>query len=255
MRFFYLLVVFLFVLGCSTSQKVTKDAHSAKNSLDWPGVYKGTLPCADCGGIQTTLSLNPDQSFELTETYQDVEGDSIFKRKGFFKWNDNGKSIVLEGSPDPAANQYMIAEEKLLKLDRNGKRIEGDLADMFILAKKKEAVEIENIEGIQWVLITMNGQNIEEENAGPKDIYLMLRRSENRFYGSGGCNSINGMYAQAKTNHISFTNIASTKMACTKMELEYQFLKMLKEVNNYQLKGDTLVLKKNKETKSEFIAK
>lgn len=249
MRIFYLLGVFLFVLlGCSTTQK------TVDNSFVWSGVYKGTLPCADCGGIQTTLLLNPDKSFELTEIYQDVEGDSIFKHEGIFTWNDDGRSIVLEGSPDPAANQYRAAKGKLLKLDRNGKCINSSLSNMYVLIKKKETASIKQIDDIQWKLITFNGQKISKRDTDPKQIYIRLAEKENRFYGNGGCNSVNGTYLHSKPNHIKFSNIASTKMACANMAIEKQYFKMLKEVNNYQLKSDTLVFKVNKNIIAEFIA-
>ncbi len=42
-------------------------AHNAQNSLDWAGIYQGTLPCADCGGIETELTLNADGTYALTE--------------------------------------------------------------------------------------------------------------------------------------------------------------------------------------------
>ena len=32
-------------------------AHNSRNALDWAGTYEGVLPCADCPGIQTRLSL------------------------------------------------------------------------------------------------------------------------------------------------------------------------------------------------------
>ncbi|MBK9401215.1 MAG: copper resistance protein NlpE N-terminal domain-containing protein [Bacteroidetes bacterium] len=58
-------------------------------SLDASAVkitYEGTLPCADCQGIITTLSLTPDSSlFTLTEVYKGkIEGDTIFERSGKF---------------------------------------------------------------------------------------------------------------------------------------------------------------------------
>ncbi|MDE5451088.1 copper resistance protein NlpE N-terminal domain-containing protein, partial [Elizabethkingia meningoseptica] len=33
------------------------DSHNAQNSLDWAGTYEGTVPCADCPGIKTTITL------------------------------------------------------------------------------------------------------------------------------------------------------------------------------------------------------
>ena len=39
--------------GSDTTQVV--DMHTAETSLDYYGVYKGTVPAADCPGIELTL--------------------------------------------------------------------------------------------------------------------------------------------------------------------------------------------------------
>ena len=41
------------------------------SSKDFAGTFTGTLPCADCPGIDETLQLNPDGSFKLTDVYRD----------------------------------------------------------------------------------------------------------------------------------------------------------------------------------------
>ena len=40
------------------------------SSKDFAGIFTGSLPCADCPGIDETLQLNPDGSFELTDVYR-----------------------------------------------------------------------------------------------------------------------------------------------------------------------------------------
>ena len=37
-------------------------AHNSQNSLDWAGVYQGILPCADCEGFDTVITLNWDET-------------------------------------------------------------------------------------------------------------------------------------------------------------------------------------------------
>lgn len=39
------------------------DMHTSETSLDWAGVYEGTLPCADCEGIHTLIELHEDKSY------------------------------------------------------------------------------------------------------------------------------------------------------------------------------------------------
>ncbi|MGR5117952.1 copper resistance protein NlpE [Vibrio astriarenae] len=108
-------------------------AHSARNALDWHGLYSGTLPCADCSGIDVTLTLNVDNTYHLTETYRGEE-DHSFKSDGPFSWNEAGSVVTLDNKSTP--NQFFVAEGRLIKLDINGEQITGDLSERYNLAKQ-----------------------------------------------------------------------------------------------------------------------
>src|SRR4051812_13928935 len=41
------------------------------SSKAFAGTFSGSLPCADCPGIDETLELKPDGSFTLTDVYRD----------------------------------------------------------------------------------------------------------------------------------------------------------------------------------------
>ncbi|EKO3470184.1 copper resistance protein NlpE [Vibrio fluvialis] len=114
----------------------TVDAgHNAFNSLDWQGTYKGTLPCADCAGIDYTLTLNEDETYTLTQVYQGKEDSGQFSSNGKFHWDTKGSVITLEdGSETP--NQYFVGENMLMKLDINGEKITGDMAALYNLQKQ-----------------------------------------------------------------------------------------------------------------------
>ena len=46
----------------------TKTGNNASESAqDWYGTYEAEIPCADCPGIKTTLTLNDNRSFKLEE--------------------------------------------------------------------------------------------------------------------------------------------------------------------------------------------
>ena len=78
----------------STSIEVT-DIHNAENSLDYEGTYKGVFPAADCPGIETTLTLNPDKTFSLHSVY--IDRDSSFDEKGTYTLKDNLLTLNEEG--------------------------------------------------------------------------------------------------------------------------------------------------------------
>lgn len=43
--------------------------HNSKNPLDWNGTYRGILPCADCEGIKTEVTLHKDRTYEIARKY------------------------------------------------------------------------------------------------------------------------------------------------------------------------------------------
>lgn len=112
---------------------LTQPTHNANNSLDWDGTYTGTLPCADCSGINVTLNLNKDGSYILVQSYEG-EQDGRFTSEGEFSWNELGNTITLEQQPLP--NQYFVGENVLMKLDMSGEKIAGDLAQHYRLTKQ-----------------------------------------------------------------------------------------------------------------------
>jgi len=108
-------------------------AHTSQNALDYWGTYSGTLPCADCEGIQTELVLNEDMTFVRKQTYLGKPEPNAFKEEGSFQWNDAGSDIQLLGAQ--GASQYKVGENILWQLDLNGERITGELAEHYTLRK------------------------------------------------------------------------------------------------------------------------
>ena len=110
------------------------DAHNSQNSLDWEGVYKGILPCADCEGIEIEIILNSDLTFVKKTKYLGKENFNGIDEKGSFTWNKEGSTIILQ-QINEGSNQYKVCENTLTHLDMEGKIIKGDLAEKYILKK------------------------------------------------------------------------------------------------------------------------
>lgn len=109
------------------------DEHVSVNSLDWHGRYVGVVPCADCPGIETVITLNQDHTYQLRTRYLGKD-DRIFERQGKFVWEENGNVIVMQDFPE-GPDRYHVGENVLFQLDKQGKRITGDLAESYILRK------------------------------------------------------------------------------------------------------------------------
>lgn len=108
------------------------DTHNSRNSLDYKGTYRGEIPAADAAGIIVSVTLS-DSTYVKTMKYIG-KGDETFENKGKYTWNNEGNIVTLhEAGEDP--DMYMVGENTLTMLDRDGNKITGDLADKYILKK------------------------------------------------------------------------------------------------------------------------
>lgn len=133
-----LVIVILSIGGCFSESAIStthfaENEHVSVNSLDWHGRYAGVVPCADCPGIETIITLNQDHTYQLRTRYLGKD-DRIFERQGNFVWEENGNVIHMQDFPE-GADRYHVGENVLFQLDKQGKRITGDLAENYILRK------------------------------------------------------------------------------------------------------------------------
>ena len=108
------------------------DMHNARIALDYVGSYSGVLPCADCEGIRTEVILVDESQF-IRKTQYIGQDDMVFEESGIYTWDEAGNTITLEGVDEP--NQYFVSENRIFHLDKDGNRIEGELAEKYILKK------------------------------------------------------------------------------------------------------------------------
>jgi len=236
-------VLFTIISACNLNPKPNQNLDAKPDnsltSLDWPGVYRGVLPCADCEGIETEIKINANLTYVISLTYLG-KNEEAFKEAGSFKWDEAVAKITLENvDPKTSANQFLVGENMLFKLDADGNRIEGDLKEMYQL--KKVYLDV-TISEKYWKLIMLNGKKIilgKNQNTGP---YLTLKNENSRVFGNGGCNVFQGSYELAEGNKIKFSKIGSTKMFCDYMETEQALLQVLENAENYSVEKDTVTL-------------
>lgn len=281
---FLLFSVSFFVISCQKkensisetsaedSTSVVIDHHTSKLSLDYLGVYKGTLPCADCEGIETTLTLLDESNYELQAIYKG-KSKTPFASKGTYSWHESGNKIRLDGIKEgEGANLYQVIENGLIQLDLDGNRITGELGRKYLLQKQYPEIEFDESEaealmqqvkadvekkiadqtgakvfsilGTKWQLVELNGKPVVNKDAKIKPYFLQLNK-DNRFTAFAGCNSMMGQYElNQETMRIKFSKVAATLMACQDMEVEQAFAKVIETVDNYSVSGNSLSLNK-----------
>ena len=210
------------------------NSHNARNSLDYSGTYKGTLPCADCEGIETSLTLDSDGSYLLRTRYLGTKVKP-FEQRGRFTWNTEGNTISFAANKNDTS-RYVVGENTLIHLDRHGKRIAGKLAELYILHKLREATLLET----KWLLVELRGKPVKKPEG--EEPFVILTREGNKLNGFGGCNTLQGSYIQQKGNRISFSKIVTTLRHCEAMATEDELLRVLNTADSYSIKRNSLQL-------------
>jgi uncharacterized lipoprotein NlpE involved in copper resistance len=122
----------------SANQQNTDHAahvNPVDKSLEFHGVFYGFLPCKDCNGIKTTLSLKQKNNYLLV-TQPARESSREYYEKGKYSWNDENHIVVLTPLKESTTRQYHIENgETLIQLNTDGTRITGDQADSYILRR------------------------------------------------------------------------------------------------------------------------
>jgi len=248
-----ILFITLITIGCktSTTNTIADTAHNSKNALDWAGNYEGTLPCADCEGIQTNIKLNYNDSFIIEYNYLGKE-EPYFSYAGKIEWSSDGNKISLREKSNVV--QYIVGENVLIQLDLKGNKIEGELAENYQL---KKLFNNPLVTDKYWKLIELNGRKINTE-LQLKEAHFKLISNDNRVVGNGGCNSFFGTYQLLPGNRIKISTLGDTKMACLNDNVEDEFLFTLQSVEDYSINGDILsfsIAKMATLTKFELVIK
>ena len=125
----------VFAESAPAAESSDHDAHHAKKTKDWPGIYMGFLPCADCVGVKTTLALNKNNSYILI-TVNTGKSDREFVEKGKFAAGDKADILILTPKNSDKTRQYQVGKDTLTQLDEHGNRMTGKQAERFVLHRK-----------------------------------------------------------------------------------------------------------------------
>jgi len=205
---------------------------NSMTSLDWDGTYEGELPCADCEGIKTMVTINKDNTYVTKETY--VGKDQIpHKTEGTFKWDEKGQKIIFS---DVNRHPYFVGENTLTHLDENGNKISGDLEALYVLSKV-----MDQLEGKKWHLVSFQGEEIQLKEAKGGHPFLQFN-DDFTINGYTGCNNLQGAYEVEAVQKIKFSDLINTLKSCPEMETENEFLKTINSAASYAFVEHALVM-------------
>lgn len=125
-----------FLVGCANIPGMNTTSHTCPHASckahtkSVVGVYKAMLPCADCSGIDATLNLKADNTFEI------INITSKYSEKDSGKYSVNGDIITTENQYKEK-QMYKIDGYSLKMLDADGKEPVGKLAKFYTFNKIK----------------------------------------------------------------------------------------------------------------------
>lgn len=101
----------------------------------YAGVYEGTLPCADCPGIKTELTIAADGTYTKVEEYLEKQDGPVTESGTYNIVNNDVIELVTPSSGDKT--YYKILDGAIaLVPTAEGILNEGELAEHYKLAKK-----------------------------------------------------------------------------------------------------------------------
>lgn len=105
-------------------------AEAPKPGFDvaaFAGSFSGTLPCADCSGIDTKIEFKADGTYAVDETYQGKK-DGAAKGDGTWTAEEDGKRLRLDpnSKTDPDRLFEVVSHEEIRQLDTEGKAIASE---------------------------------------------------------------------------------------------------------------------------------
>lgn len=236
--------VSLFVLALfscepqKNSTAVVTDDHNAQNALNYDGIYRGTLPCADCEGIKTTVYLMRDHTFKTVNAYLGKESEPL-ETTGKFTWNKEGNTVNLKAANEQI--QYLVGENTLTQLDQKGNKMVGEMASKFVLTKGNYAILHR-----KWKLVELMGKPVTGSETMKKDAFIQFSDTDNRYSASAGCNTISGTFTTESLNRLKLGLGISTMMACGDMTLENELKKVLETADSFQINANNLTLAKGR---------
>ncbi len=189
-------------------------AHSSRDALDWAGAYEGVLPCPDCPGIRTRLTLRQDGTYELSRLYIERDREPGLAR-GRFAWLPGDNAIVLEAQHGEL--RFAVGEGRLALLDPGAvpRWPQPPRHELKRVAAASVEGLPQTLESHRWTLSTAldaQGRRIEAlVPGGGRPVVLSF--AEGRISIEGGCNRLFGGY-RIDGGRLEVGRLGSTMMAC-----------------------------------------
>lgn len=224
--------------GCDAPRETPRS--TSPQNIDFPALFTGTLPCADCAGIRNRLSLYPDHVYALAVTYLG-EPDVSARMFQYGRWTLDGNRLSLTPAGDAPASLWQVVDANTLeRLGSDGQPAPSGLDYSIKLSGEPVTTTLENT---YWKLARLDGEPI-PAGVYVREPHVVLHAKDRRVAGTDGCNLLIGSY-QTENQQLRLSQLATTLMACPEpaMQGARQVTDMLDAIRAYRILGAHLLVR------------
>lgn len=127
------------------------------------------------------------------------------------------------------------------------------VALLVMMAACGNAGHDKTLEGTTWKLSKMEAVPASAVDKEADFFTLEFNAADTMVAGRTNCNRFFGKY-ELKGKELEFKNLGMTRMACPDMQYEDAFVRMLDEVDSFEIKGTSLTLYDDHKTLAVFKA-
>jgi uncharacterized lipoprotein NlpE involved in copper resistance len=123
----------LMLFSCKKSAQNTANSTNDQARVnELAAFYTGTLPCPNCDGIVTVLTLNADEkrSFSMEEQYMGNESKTVSSAG---TWTVAGDVVTL--TQQSGVSKYQVTGEGLISMNADGSKRDAASANLYLLKK------------------------------------------------------------------------------------------------------------------------
>lgn len=194
------------------------------------GVYRGILPCKDCGSVQYKLTLFEDNSYEMLELSQ-ADLKEVKRYKGKFNYEAENNRILIKQAD--LKLHFDVRPNQLFLLNEDGQAMQLEVSESPYLNKGDL-----KLGSAIWQLISLEGELISESL--PEFAWLRFRPDGSMSY-TGGCNQCRASYAIKIPQEIYIKGGACTKKMCSFKHYDEQMSRLLNQSTQFQIEGNELI--------------
>lgn len=126
-----------------TAHVATAKPVNVDIAIQPPVTFAGMIPCADCPGINDTLTLLSGGMALQRFTYLEAENGKNLSFVELMSWRrtKGGRQLLLEGTPENTQRFAISNERTLSMLDQQGNPIKSELNYDLVRADKVDPIE------------------------------------------------------------------------------------------------------------------